>query len=335
MKRVNSYWYYSGSSSRTWRAEFLRRSFFGRIAWIESAKPGSQRRKEAGEGLVTKKKWRTNTVQVNILPKDWIQVALWSFNLSLFSNLPSYHVKYWLLQLNTTLKHFLRWCGLSQLIYSGPLGMKPVGNQLISLLPVHHLLSLIHTCCFPFLPHCSPALCPPFWSLWESCVFQRVRKGQPYCSTEGRPWDKRMLPPVLPALCQHRWCHCTRASSSRPLLFVHCSLLLTHRHAWVTQQMHHSCLCSHTHIQERACHYCRTPTAWQPTHKDKSRHPAAKSPPFPHTSHYRGLFLAWTQTNGGCLVERKPCVLGRELICRIGVTQRVERGSQKSFKMKN
>lgn len=37
-----------------------------------------------------------------------------------------------------------------------------------------------------------------------------------------------MLPPVLAALCQHRWCHCTRTSSSHPLPLVHCSLLLTH-----------------------------------------------------------------------------------------------------------
>lgn len=59
-------------------------------------------------------------------------------------------------------------------------------------LPGHHLLSLIHACCFLFLPLCSPCLCCPLWSLWESCGFQRVRKGQPYCPIErqavGQPY---------------------------------------------------------------------------------------------------------------------------------------------------
>lgn len=47
--------------------------------------------------------------------------------------------------------------------------------------------------------------------------------------------------------------------------------------------------------------------------RNKSRSPAATSPPFPHTSHYRGLFLSLNPAPAGvCLVGRKAHVMGRE-----------------------
>lgn len=67
-------------------------------------------------------------------------------------------------------------------------------SQLISFFTFfYHLLSLIHACCFLFLPLCSAILCHSFWSLWESCGFQRVRKGQLYCPIGGRPRDKQYV----------------------------------------------------------------------------------------------------------------------------------------------
>lgn len=212
--------------------------------------------------------------------------------------------------------------------------MKAVGNQLISLLPVHHLLSLIHTCCFPFLPHCSPTPSWPFWSLGESCVFQRDGKRQPYCSSEGRPRDKHMLPPVLSALSTPLVSLYSRLVISPPAA---CTLFPP---AYTPTRMSdsanaHTRACAHIHTY-RNVHATTVGPLLSDNHHTKTNQgvPLLKAHPF-LTLHIIGVFLAWTQTSGGCLVERKACVLGRELICRIGVTQRVERGSQKSFKMKN
>lgn len=58
-----------------------------------------------------------------------------------------------------------------------------------------------------------------------------------------------MLPPVLAALCQHRWCHCTHTSSSHPLPLVHCSLLLTRTP---------KCGRANAHTQGSACAHIHT-----------------------------------------------------------------------------
>lgn len=97
--------------------------------------------------------------------------------------------------------------------------MKADGNPSLSsflllLFPGHHLLLLIHACCFLFLPLCSPALCHPFWSLWESCGFQRVRKGQPYCP-RGQ----------AAGLTHVTTCH--RCSVSTPLVWLYSHLIIS------------------------------------------------------------------------------------------------------------
>lgn len=206
-------------------------------------------------------------------------------------------------------------------------------------LPVHHLLSLIHACCFLFLPLCSLALCRTFWSLWESCGFQRVRKGQPtVLSKAGRGINACYHLSSL--LCvnttgvtvltpRHLTPHC---------LYIVLSCSHTHRNAWVTEQMHTlmSSACAHIHTYKNVRGTSVEPLlSDNPSHWDKSRGPADKTPPFPHTSHYRGLFLAQAKTSGGLFSWGKGLCPGERVNCWSGVTQRVERGIQKSFKMTN
>lgn len=121
-----------------------------------------------------------------------------------------------------------------------------------SFLFYHHLLSLIHACCFLFPPLCSLPLRCPFLKCLGVLWFSKGQERAAYCPIEGRPRDKRVLPPVFSVPCQHHWCHCTHTSASHLPLLVHCSRLLTHiaKHEWLgTSTQSWQCLCPHTQIK--------------------------------------------------------------------------------------
>lgn len=168
---------------------------------------------------------------------------------------------------------------------------------------------------FSFSLSVLPVSVAPFEVFGSPVVFKGSEKGSPTVLSKGRPWDNRMLPPVLTALCQHGWCDCTHTSSSHPLTLVHCSLLFTRST---------KCGCANAHTQGSAHAHIHTyrnmcTTTVGPLLSDNhftETNQAAlllKAHPF--------LTLHITEDpfwSGGCLVERKGCVLWRESIAGPG-----------------
>lgn len=201
---------------------------------------------------------RENTKQTEILKHTFV-FNLWPIKwhlcvcskttivtLSLDCNLIILNVKQWFLQLNTTLKQVLWWCDLSQLIHSELLGMKADGNPSLNsfLFFTRSSPAVFNSCMlFSLSPSVLPVSVAPFEVFGSPVVFKGSEKGSPTVLSKGRPWDNRMLPPVLTALCQHNWCDCTHTSSSHPLSLVHCSLLLTRST---------KCGCANAHTQGSA-----------------------------------------------------------------------------------
>lgn len=138
--------------------------------------------------------------------------------------------------------------------------MKAVGNPSLSSFLFTSSSPAVFNSCMLFslsLSLCSLALCHPFWSLWESCGFQRVRKGQPtVLSKESRGIN----------VCYHlSSLLCVNTAGVTVLTPQHltpCCLYIVpscshaHRNAWATEQMHtlvgNACVHIHTYKNVRS-----------------------------------------------------------------------------------
>lgn len=171
-----------------------------------------------------------------------------------------------------------------------------------------------------------------------SCGFQRVRKGQPTVqSKEGHRINACYH--LLSLLCVNT--AGVTVITPRPLTPWCLYIVPSYSHTdtlkcmsyWANAQTHtHGGAGAHI-LTYRNMHTTTVGPLLSDNHYsiEKPRHPTGKSPPFPHTSHCRVLTLVRSQICGGCLAERKPCVLGRESI----TVPAESTNNQKSSKMKN
>lgn len=191
------------------------------------------------------------------------------------------------------------------------------------------------------LPPCSPALCRLFWSGREPCGFpQGSEKGSPTV----REWPAvgfAHAATCLSLICVNGGSVTVLAPHHRD--FRSPTLSLVHRRPLAhtperdeanTQTCGRPKRMGAGWKREREGGGVRsTPRRLTAIIRNKSRSPAATSPPLPHTSHYRGLFLSLNPAPAGvCLVGRKAHVMGRESIAGPGVTQS-ERQAAKRWKI--
>lgn len=149
--------------------------------------------------------------------------------------------------------------------------------------------------------------------------FKRVREGQTPMSARAVRGVNSCYHLSLVALRQHRRRDCTHTSSSHPLsppLAHTLECVAANAQTWIHKQTSHN--------------YRRTPRCLTAIIRNKSRSPAAKIPPFPHTSHYRGLFFASILNQQGFVWSRERPTSWGESQLQVRGSRRAREASQKS-----
>lgn len=176
----------------------------------------------------------------------------------------------------------------------------------------------------------SLSVLPLFWSLWESCGFQRVRKGQPYC-----PRGQAM------GLTDVTTCPC--CSVSTPLVWLYSHLIISPPAACTLLPLAHVLKCDQANTQTRdsaSAHrhtYISTtsegPLLSNNHHTEQIKESRCSKPT--HSSHFtlQRTLSAPILNQWGLFGWEKGLCPGERVNCRSGVMQR-ERGRQ-SLMMKN